>query len=82
MAVDRRLESLTCQEVLARLSDFIDGDLSADSRREVEVHLAGCDACERFGGRFAAAVAALRGSAMTDPEPDRLPERLRSRLGL
>lgn len=79
MAVERRVASLTCPEVLARLSDFIDGDLSAESRAEVDAHLAGCNACERFGGRFAAAVAALRRSAA--PEPAALPEPLRRRLG-
>lgn len=79
MTVERRVGSLTCPEVLARLSDFIDGDLAAESRAEVEAHLAGCDACERFGGRFAMAVAALRRSAVQEPEG--LPEHLRRRLG-
>lgn len=81
MAIDRRVGSLTCQEVLALLSDFIDGDLPDASRREVEVHLAGCDTCERFGGRFAAAVAALR--ATPAPVSDgAMPEGLRRSLGL
>ncbi len=67
MASDRRVGSLACSEVLALLSDFIDGDLPLDRRREVEVHLAGCDVCERFGARFATAVAALRQSAAQEP---------------
>lgn len=61
MQGERHIGGLTCGEVLVRLSDYLDGALAAEERARVEAHVAGCDACERFGGAFAVAVKALRG---------------------
>lgn len=60
MTVERLVGGLTCFEVLERLSDFLDGELSEADRARVEAHLAGCDACTRFGGDFGQVVTALR----------------------
>lgn len=60
MQGERHIGGLGCGEVLVRLSDYLDGALSADERAKVDAHIAGCDACERFGGAFATAVKALR----------------------
>ena len=60
MAENRNVGGVTCFEVLAQLSDYVDGELSADARSKVEAHLAGCDACTKFGGEFGAVVTALR----------------------
>lgn len=57
---ERDVAGITCGAVLTALSDYIDGDASPALRARIEAHLAGCDVCERFGGRFAAAVGALR----------------------
>jgi anti-sigma factor RsiW len=46
--------------VLARLSDYLDGDLPGGERDQVEAHLRGCEGCARFGGEFAATVRALK----------------------
>ena len=65
--------AMTCTEVLAVLSDYLDGDLDAPARAAVEAHLAGCDNCTRFGGEFAAVVTALRqrlGQAPADAPAD------------
>ena len=35
----------TCEELKARLSDYIDGELDADLCEELEQHLAGCGDC-------------------------------------
>ncbi len=34
-----------CQEILDRISDYVDGELEASLCAELEVHLAGCDNC-------------------------------------
>jgi anti-sigma factor RsiW len=57
---EKVIAGLSCSDVLARLSDYVDGDLSAEERGRVEEHLRGCEGCARFGGDFAATVRALR----------------------
>jgi len=54
------IAGLSCGQVLDRLSDYLDGDLPAPEREQLEAHLRGCDRCARFGGEFRAVVGALR----------------------
>ena len=71
--------SLTCEEVLALLSDYLDGDLAPERLATVEAHLHACEGCTRFGEQLRATLGALRehlGAA--PPLPDRLRERLRA----
>lgn len=51
---------LTCSEVLAHLSDYLDGDLASDLRTGLEAHVRECPDCARFGGAFAAVLQRLR----------------------
>ncbi|PKN59502.1 MAG: anti-sigma factor [Deltaproteobacteria bacterium HGW-Deltaproteobacteria-14] len=70
MAHDREVAGIRCTEVLERLSDYVDGDLAAAERARIDLHLAGCDWCERFGGAFAATFGRLRqglADAAVDP---------------
>jgi len=60
MSAEKMVGGLTCSEVLVRLSDYLDEDLAPGEKSKVEAHLAGCDACTRFGGEFGAVVTALR----------------------
>jgi anti-sigma factor RsiW len=78
MREDRLVAGLFCTEVLARLSDYLDDELSAQERSQVEDHLRGCEACTRFGGEFSRTVGALRHHLLGADEP--LPSGLRSRL--
>ena len=78
MREDRLVAGLWCSEVLARLSDYLDDELSAEERARVEDHLRGCEACTRFGGEFSRTVGALRHHLLEADEP--LPTGLRSRL--
>ena len=81
MAENRNVGGLSCFEVLAQLSDYLDEDLGADERAKIEAHLAGCDACTRFGGEFGAVVKALRQKVRGEEEPSAASqERLLSKL--
>ncbi|MFO0634109.1 MAG: anti-sigma factor [Nannocystaceae bacterium] len=79
-ATDREIAGLRCSEVLALLGDWVDGELSLERRAAVEGHVRGCDVCERFGGRFAAMVKAIRALADDDGVSPASLERLRGRL--
>lgn len=74
---EREVAGLRCVEVLAALSDYLDGTLSEADVGRMTAHVAGCHWCERFGGSFGAAVRALR-ATLADPEP--LPEDVEARL--
>ena len=63
---------MTCEEVAARITDYLDGALSAGDRRRFEAHLEECEDCRAYVAQFAAtlnALAALRGD---DVGPDGL----------
>lgn len=74
---ERIVAGISCGQVLARLSDYLDGDLQEAPRRQVEEHLRGCDGCARFGGEFRSTVRALREHLGA---PGGLPAALRRRL--
>ncbi|MEZ4455715.1 MAG: zf-HC2 domain-containing protein [Gemmatimonadales bacterium] len=84
--LERTVAGLRCREVLADLSNYLDGELPAERAARIEAHVAGCDWCERFGGRFGAVVGEVR-RTLADPAPlpsaaaDRLAERLGRELG-
>lgn len=63
-----------CRELAERLSEFVDGELPDDLRREVEAHIDDCSTCERF----VASLSRVRdlGRLLKPPVPD--PERLRA----
>jgi anti-sigma factor RsiW len=56
----RVVAGLSCLDVLAHLSDWVDGELDAPTVTAIQAHLAGCDVCTRFGGAFAATVMAAK----------------------
>lgn len=37
---------MSCDTLLNILNDYIDGDIDPELRRDFEVHLHGCDACQ------------------------------------
>lgn len=57
---DREVAGLRCSEVLAGLSDYVDGDLPASAVEQINAHLAGCDWCARFGADFVGGLGSLR----------------------
>lgn len=78
---ERVVGGLSCRDVLGDLSDYLDGQLATVRREQIDTHLRGCPNCERFGGEFGAAIAALR-RALASPEPpdEDVVRRLRARL--
>ncbi|MBK7861282.1 MAG: sigma-70 family RNA polymerase sigma factor [Archangiaceae bacterium] len=68
---EREAGGLRCGQVLGVLSDYVEGTLDAPTRAKVDAHLAGCDVCARFGGRFSQVVTSLRAPSSADePAPD------------
>jgi len=75
------IAGLSCGQVLERLSDYLDDDLSPADREQLEAHLRGCDRCARFGGEFRTVVGALRSHlSRTGQVPGGFRERLRRAL--
>jgi anti-sigma factor RsiW len=64
-----------CSHIVALLSDYVDGRLPDDIRRDLEQHLNGCSECSAFVGSFRSTVALLQSL-----KEDDLPEELRLRL--
>ncbi len=84
MASEKSVGGLKCFEVLARLSDYVDGELAPADKQQVDAHLAGCDACTRFGGEFGAVVKGLRralgvGGDVSDASAKKLAAALRGK---
>ena len=78
---DRVVAGIRCRKVLALLSDYLDGDLPESRVDQILDHVAGCDWCEQFGGRFADTVRRLRLTLKDAPPiPEDVADRLSARL--
>ena len=78
---ERTVGGLACSAVLERLSDYLDGQASAEERAAIEAHLGGCDNCARFGGTFGEAIRALCAQLREERTPGAdARARLRARL--
>ncbi|MGB5349865.1 MAG: zf-HC2 domain-containing protein [Polyangiales bacterium] len=67
---ERNVGGLRCSEVLAVLSEYVDGELTDSVVGKVESHLLGCPDCERFGQNFGAMVVSLRKESEQSPEAE------------
>jgi anti-sigma factor RsiW len=54
-----RLDMPRCEEIVDRLSEFIDGELDERATARVALHLAICSACAGFATELAATIEAL-----------------------
>lgn len=66
---------LTCKEFLNELSEFLDGTVEGEARRELEAHLTECPNCWVMVDTTKKTVQIYKGM---DPQP--VPEELHSRL--
>lgn len=57
---DKTVGGLRCSQVLAVLSEYLDGELDSTMVKAIEKHLLGCANCERFGKSFGTMVVSLR----------------------
>jgi anti-sigma factor RsiW len=80
---ERTVAGLTCSEVMADLSAYLDGELPAERSQQLEAHVAGCQQCATFGSAFANLIAQVR-ERLGEPArvPDDVLDRLRSALSL
>jgi len=75
--MDREVGGIRCREVLAQLTEYVDGDLDPETAARMRAHVNACDVCERFGGVFAELVVRLKDAL---PEAAPLPPAVRARL--
>jgi len=66
---------LNCEDVIHELSDFIDGELDAASRQELESHLDECSDCKLVVDQTKKTI-----EIFCDSEPIELPSEVRKRL--
>lgn len=78
--LNRLVAGMRCREVLALLADYMDGELSPDTRERLETHVRQCEQCEKFGGEYSELVATLRSHQRYATDPDELGRRLKSRI--
>lgn len=74
---ERTVAGLTCSEVLAELSAYLDRELPAERAGAIEAHVRECQACATFGATFGSLLAEVR-ARMAAPEP--LPADVEARL--
>jgi anti-sigma factor RsiW len=60
MPEDTVIAGISCSQVLAHLSDFVDGVLPAEKVEALEAHLAECEHCARFGAEFTETLGQLK----------------------
>ena len=60
---------LTCEEVTAKASQKVDGELSFSDRIAVNVHLMMCVKCRLYYKQFKSLVASLSGGTRAEPAP-------------
>ena len=68
-------QPLTCHEVVAILTDYLEGALSAEDRRRVDEHLAICDGCTSYLEQLRETIR-LTGMLTEDQIPDEQKRRL------
>ena len=68
MEKEREVAGLRCSQVLAVLSQYLDGELDRGMALQVEEHVRGCDWCRQFGREFTAVVTSLK-EKLAEAEP-------------
>lgn len=74
---EREVAGLTCGQVMAVLSDVVDGGIAPALGTQVEAHVAGCGRCGRFGGQFVTLLEAMRRQLA---RPDDVPAEVLARV--
>jgi anti-sigma factor (TIGR02949 family) len=72
----QHFDRYTCEEMLRRLDDYLDRELTPDEIQRVEEHLKDCEACIREFGFEASVVRAVRSKLRDVEVPDTLLDRV------
>jgi anti-sigma factor (TIGR02949 family) len=72
----QHFDRYTCEEMLRRLDDYLDRELTPDEIRRVEEHLKDCEACAREFGFEASVITAVRAKLRQVDVPDTLLDRV------
>jgi anti-sigma factor (TIGR02949 family) len=75
-------KSENCRDLLASLSDFLDGDLPVDLCAEIERHMSECENCRIVIDTLRKTVYLYRAAATSPAVPDDVRERLYHSLDL
>ncbi len=67
---------MDCKEMFARLSEFLDGELTQELCEEIQAHLEGCRPCEAFARALRRTVELCR-QLPSKPLPEQLRQELR-----
>ena len=70
---------LECEEIFARLSEYLDEELPADVIDCISAHISGCEPCVDFLDSLRQSIALCR-AFHTEEVPSRLPEDIREQL--
>lgn len=57
---------LTCRDLVAVVSDYLEGQIAAVERHAIEDHLGDCPACDEYVRQMRLTIAGLRGLASED----------------
>ena len=72
----QHFDRYTCEEMLRRLDDYLDRELTPEEIRRVEDHLEDCEACIREFGFEASVVRAVRAKLRDVEVPETLLDRV------
>ena len=67
------MTSMSCHDVLARYSDYLDGLLPAPEAERVSAHIAGCQSCRRYDNVVRRGTKLFTDQTEFLPDPDFLP---------
>ena len=78
--LDWVVAGLRCRDLLTLLPDYVEGDLSSQTVKQVDAHLRGCRQCAKFGGEYGMLVEELRGYFVEPTVDPDVRARLASRM--
>ncbi len=56
-------EQITCRELVAVVTDYLEGQIAAVERHAIDVHLGDCPDCDEYVRQMRLTIAGLRGLA-------------------
>lgn len=71
---------MTCQDLLAKLMDYLDGEMVEEERTVARTHLGECENCTVYLETYTHTVKVVRRLPKCGPLPEALTARLRQRV--